>query len=225
MPAQFISRVAGRSGGFIAVKVVDPTPATHAAWNQRVQPYVQRSREFRFDRHWNWQRLLAFHRLQESLIGGASVRPACEVLALHLVAQLGNGEAFPVGQLLLAAGFPFVKDWAQPSVFIWYLAGAPPAALRAAGLPDDLALLRPLVDIGVQESIARGYEGRVCLHATRSWWNLRANRALYRRYEHIGMKPLRGSLMASLGRPNTRRYFYLDEGAALDFADRLDYLR
>jgi hypothetical protein len=209
----------------VAVRIAEATAATLALWEARVQPHVRAAREFRFDRKWQWQKLARFHQVQESIVGLSGTRPAARILLLQVFAEIAGGAAFPVGQVLLACGFPFIGDWSEPSVFLWYMAAAPRAALHAEGLPPDLKLMRVLVDVAVQQSLASGYAGRVGLHAARSRWNLAANRDLYNRYRHIGLAPLPGGLRASLGRRNDRRYFYLDPPLALDFARRLDYLR
>lgn len=209
----------------VAVRIAEATPATIALWDAHVQPYVRAAREFRFDRKWQWSALLKFHQVQETLVGLSGARRAADIRLLQAFAAASDGSAFPVGQVLLACGFPFIRDWDVPSVFLWYLAAAPRPALHAAGLPPDLKLMRTLVDIAAQESFFRGFDGRVGLHAARSRWNLAANRDLYNRYRHIGLAPLPGGLRASVGRRNDRRYFYLDPPLALDFAHRLDYLR
>jgi hypothetical protein len=209
----------------LSIRIAEATPQTLALWDAHVQPHIRDAREFRFDRKWQWAGLLKFHQVQETIIGLAGARRAADVRLLQAFAERADGTAFPVGQVLLACGFPFIRDWDIPSVFLWYLAAAPRQALHAAGLPPDLKLMRPLVDIAVQESYANGFEGRVGLHAARSRWNLAANRDLYNRYRHIGLAPLPGGLRASVGRRNDRRYFYLDAPLALDFARRLDYLR
>jgi hypothetical protein len=209
----------------VPVRIAEATPATIALWDAHVQPYVRAAREFRFDRKWQWSALLKFHQVQETLVGLSGARRAADIRLLQAFAAASDGSAFPVGQVLLACGFPFIRDWDVPSVFLWYLAAAPRPALHAAGLPPDLKLMRALVDIAAQESFFRGFDGRVGLHAARSRWNLAANRDLYNRYRHIGLAPLPGGLRASVGRRNDRRYFYLDPPLALDFAHRLDYLR
>ena len=209
----------------LSIRIAEATPQTLALWDAHVQPHIRDAREFRFDRKWQWASLLKFHQVQEAIIGLAGARRAADVRLLQAFAERADGTAFPVGQVLLACGFPFIRDWDAPSIFLWYLAAAPRQALHAAGLAPDLKLMRPLVDIAVQESYASGFEGRVGLHAARSRWNLAANRDLYNRYRHIGLAPLPGGLRASVGRRNDRRYFYLDAPLALDFARRLDYLR
>jgi hypothetical protein len=209
----------------VPLAIAEATPQTLALWDADVQPRIRASREFRFDRRWQWPALLKFHHVQETIVGLSGSRPPARIRLLQAFAPTADGDAYPVGQVLLACGFPFIRDWNAQSVFLWYLAAAPRDALHAAALPPDLKLMRVLVDIAVQESLANGFDGRVGLHAARSRWNLAANRDLYNRYRHIGLAPLPGGLRASVGRRNDRRYFYLDPPLALDFARRLDYLR
>jgi hypothetical protein len=223
--ARFLRHAETARGTRVPVRIAEATPATLALWDAHVQPHIRDAKEFRFDRKWQWSALLKFHQVQEAIVGLSGARRASDILLLQAFAAQPDGRALPVGQVLLACGFPFIREWDEPSVFLWYLAAAPRQALQSAGLPPDLKLMRMLVDIAVQESFARGFDGRVGLHAARSRWNLAANRDLYNRYRHIGLAPLPGGLRASVGRRNDRRYFYVDPPLALDFARRLDYLR
>ena len=80
-----------------------------------MQPHIRDAREFRFDRKWQWAALLKFHQVQETIIGLAGARRAADVRLLQAFAERADGTAFPVGQVLLACGFPFIRDWDAPS--------------------------------------------------------------------------------------------------------------
>ena len=99
-------------------------------WHQNIQaPYIADSG--RLDREWNWPRLVTWTPILEKVLLRNSV-------FLQISCATPKGLAFPVGQILVSDGYPFLPNHTQPSVFLWYLAGAPEAALAARGLPKDL---------------------------------------------------------------------------------------
>jgi hypothetical protein len=215
----YLRFVESRSGGRTPVIVTEGTLEDARYWHQIVQPFITQATPTRLDRHWNWPRLLSWTRVLERLAGRNAV-------FLQLNAETTTGDAFPIGQVLLSDGYPFFPDQRQASVFLWYLASAPPEALRAYGLHQDLKLMRPLVDIGVQFSLQRGYAGRLTLHAAASG-NRAADGELYDKYESgVGLVPYGPARWrVTLFRRNDGRYFYADEARALYLSKRLDHLR
>jgi hypothetical protein len=208
-----------RSGGQTPVVVTEGTLEDARYWHQTVQPFVADTTGARLDRKWHWPRLLSWTSALERMAGRNAV-------FFQLNAQTPTGEAFPLGQVLLSDGYPFFPDQRQASVFLWYLASAPPSALSAYALPSDLKLMRPLVDIGIQFSIQRGYAGRLTLHAAASG-DSTADRNLCDKYEKgVGLAPYgRPAWLVSLFRPNDGRYYYADEARALYLSNRLNHLR
>lgn len=136
-----------------------------------------------------------------------------------------RGDAFPVGQLLVADGYPYFPDTGQPSVFLWYMAATPTDALIVHGLPSDLKLMRALVDTAIQFSFQRGYDGRLILHAALSG-NTSEDNELFQKYERgVGLIPYPGSNRIGPVRKNDGRYFYSDNAKSLALTANLDYLR
>ena len=232
---QFVREIETKGGRRIPVLVSEAGAEGARYWHQRVQPHIinGESRQGkgenegdaqgynRLDRHWNWPGLYQWTMLLERL-------NKRRVVLLQMNVKLADGNAFPVGQVLLSDGYPFIRNPRKPSVFLWFLAGAPQGALQEAGLPVDLKLMRPLVDIAIQFSFMSGYEGRISLHAARSG-NQEGDQKLYNQYGHIGLKPHLGKLGRFIRfvtlRQNDGRYFYTDEQKALDLSQQLDYLR
>jgi hypothetical protein len=75
---------------------------------------------------------------------------------LQLVTPTASGGVFPLGQLLLAHGFPYPPDDRRACAFLWYLAGTPEPALRTVSAQPCTAILAALVDAGVQFSYLAG---------------------------------------------------------------------
>ena len=206
---RYVRQVESRAGGRVPVVVTEGSQEDARYWHQTVQPYIVSATEFRLDEKWHWPRLLSWTRVLEFFAGRNAV-------FFQLNAPTSGGDAFPLGQVLLADGYPFFPDPPKRSVFLWYLTGAPAEALRAFGLPTDLKLMRALVDIGIQFSGQRGYAGRLTLNAAASG-NQSADRALYEKYERgVGLTPYAHTAPAvSFVRPNDGRYFYADEKRTL----------
>ena len=240
---KFVREIETKGGRRLPVLISEAGAEGARYWHQRVQPHIinAESRQGngendaeaqsnthgntqgnnRLDRHWNWPGLYQWTMLLERL-------NKRRVVLLQMNVELADGDAFPVGQVLLSDGYPFIRNPRKPSVFLWFLAGAPRGALQEAGLPVDLKLMRPLIDVAIQFSFMSGYEGRISLHAARSG-NQEGDEKLYNQYGHIGLKPHLGKLGRFIRfvtlRQNDGRYFYADEQKALDLSQKLDYLR
>ncbi len=220
MPGKHINRLETRSGTFIDAIIIEGGLDEARYWHQNVQrPYIASSPNFRLDRNWNWPRLVRWLNTVELLAGRNTA-----FFQINVNTSLGS--AFPVGQIFVSDGYPFFPDQRQPSIFLWFLAAAPADALRAGGLPDDLKLMRPLVDAAIQFSFQRGYDGRLTLHAAASG-DRRNDIDLYTKYEKgVALIPYgKRSFLISWLRRNDGRYFYADEKCALDLTAKLDYLR
>lgn len=220
MPGKHINHLKRRSGTVVDAVVIEGGREEALYWHQKVElPYIANSLDFRLDRNWNWPRKLRwFPRLQ--------LFTSRNTAFFQINVNTSSGAAFPVGQIFVSDGFPFFPGQCQESIFLWLLAAAPPTALRAQGLPADLQLMPPLVDVAIQFSFERGYKGLLTLHAASSR-DKSKDRALYRIYERdVGLIPYKKrSLRVSTLRYNDGRYFYADEERALELTKKLNYLR
>ncbi len=219
MPGHYLTRLDTRSGTQQVVKVIEGGLRQARRWHHAVHVPFIASDPARLDHRWNWPRLVVWSSILERTALRRSV-------FLQLNVGLANGDAFPVGQILVSDGFPYFPRPPGDCVFLWYLSAAPSSALTHHGLPADLRLMKPLVDTAIQFSLQRGYGGRLALHAA-TGGNPAADRKLYDAYKKgIGLEPYAGrSGKIGLFRTNDKRYFHADEQRALDIARRLDYLR
>ena len=218
MPAgKFISYLPGGDGRSRVPVVIAEADITDAeVWDRDVQaPWIARTN--RIDSDWSWRKNYLRSALVETAVGR-------ELAYLQLQTSAANANAFTVGQVLLSNGYPYPPDRGLPCVFLWYLAGAPPDAATAAGVPSYKGVLAALVDAAIQFSYIRGYDGRLCLHASPAGTD--AQRAdLLERYHRIGLKPWNGGWFAGWFRRNDGRYFFADEALASKLTQRLDAYR
>ena len=220
MPGKHINHLETRSSNLIDAVVIEGTLKDAQYWHQNVHlPHIAKSQDFRLDRNWNWPRLVRWLNLLELLAGRNTG-------FFQINVNTAQGYAFPVGQIFVSDGFPFFPGQRQESIFLWFLAAAPPSALLAQGLPADLKLMRALVDVAIQFSFQRGYDGRLTLHAAGSG-NEASDKDLFEKYEKgVGLiLYAERSRFISPSRRNDARYFYADENRPLDLTARLDYLR
>lgn len=220
MPGKHIAHLETRSNTLIDAIVIEGGLAEALYWHQNVHlPYIAKSPDFRLDRKWNWPRKVRWFNILERLLGRNTA-------FFQINVKDALGFAFPVGQVFVSDGFLFFPGQRQASIFLWFLAAAPTTALVAQGLPADLKLMRPLVDVAIQFSFQRGYDGRLTLHAAPSG-NQGNDKELFDKYEKgVGLIPYQNpASFISRSRRNDGRYFYADENRALDLTARLDYLR
>ena len=216
MPARYVQRLERRSGGFVDAVVSEGTQADARYWHHEVKSYIAPRR---LDSKWNWPRMVPWYQLIERIRNRHAV-------FLKVSSATSSGHAFPIGQLLLSDGYPFFPDARnERCVLLLYLAAAPAAALSAHGLPTDLKIMRPLVDTAIQFSFDRGYDGRMTLHAAKGAGG-QQDRDLYDKYKTgCKLKSFRKGRKVALVRPNDGRYFYVDEGLAVQLTADLNYLR
>jgi hypothetical protein len=214
MPGQFVRRLPTATG-FADVRVREADYRLAAAWDRDVQaPYIAGSD--RIDARWRW-RTLYLRSLALEMAAGR------RLAYLQLVTPTASGGAFPLGQLLLADGFPCPPDDRRSCAFLWYLAGAPEAAVRAAGAEPRKAILAALVDATIQFSYLAGYDGRICLHASPDG-TAAQQRELAERYERAGLQRTTETRIGRLRR-NDGRYFYADEQTAMLMSNKLQAFR
>jgi hypothetical protein len=203
MPGQFIKRLPTSAGGVVDVRVREADYRHAAAWDRDIQPVIRRMD--RIDAPWKWSTLYLRSLFLELSAGR-------RLGFLQLVTPGTAGAPFPLGQILLADGFPYPPDDTLACAFLWYLAGAPNGAVVAAGATPCKAILAALVDAAIQFSYLAGYDGRICLHASPA--GTEAQRAqLLERYARLGLKRSSERRIGRLRR-NDGRYFYADEQAA-----------
>ena len=147
-----------------------------------------------------------------------------EVVAYAVLIK-GSQGAVPAGLVLMSAGYPALDQPTHPSVFVWYLTSAPSQALAALGAKAKPPLLEVLLDIAMVESEARGYGGRIGLHAANDR-NSAASRALYQSYlTRGGLTALSGGVALPGVRRNDGRYFVASPAVALARMTALDSYR
>lgn len=218
MPAgTFVSFLPGAAGGEpvpVTVAEGDVSDAEH--WDREIQePWIAQTD--RIDAAWRWRRNYLRSAVVEAAVGR-------ELAYLLIQTPAPNGDAFTVGHVLLSNGYPYPPDRSLPCVFLWYLAGAPSEAAAAAGVPPYKGLLAALVDAAIQFSYIRGFDGRICLHASPA--GTTAQQAeLAERYKRVGLKPWTGRWFAGWFRRNDGRYFFADEALAAKLTADLDAYR
>lgn len=225
-PGNFVVQIPGKSGVPTAARVVEATVEDAAWWHAEVQmPFIETDagtgKDQRIDKGWGWPRIVVRSAVFEAMTTGRS----CAYL--QLLCRRPDGIGVPVGQVLLVDAYPMLTERGKDSIFLWYLSGMPPTALKHFGLPADLKLLRALVDIAVQFSFLRQYQGRTCLHADRHG-NRLARDDLAAKYSAIDLLRIGWSLrrmFVSPVRRNDGRYFVATESLALKSTAKLDVLR
>ena len=213
-----IRLVERHSGGTVEVAVMRGDVDEARFWHQRIQPAI-RQEAARPDRNWNWPRMVKFYAEADRQLGR-------EPVFLQILAESAAGEPIPVAQILISLGYPFVPDPQNQCGFLWFLARAPKAMLVHYGIPTDIKVMRPLIDVGIQESFNAEHQGRILLHAARTG-NDTADRKLFDAYlNEAKLKNYSAfSMRFLLSRRNDGRIFYADELLAVALSKDLDYLR
>ena len=213
-----IKYVETRSGSKIPVKVVLGDRNKALFWDQCVQPYVRKMD--RADKNWNWARMCSWLPPLEMLNGR-------NTLFLQLLTRRQNGESFPIGQVFLSLRYPFVPEEGRECAFLWFLCSTPRSALQDFGIPADIKLARPLVDMAIQASYQLNLTGRILLHAVRTndpLWNQKLF-DIYHRECLLLQFPRRFIFRFVFTRRNDDRLFFADEQHAINLSRDLNYLR
>lgn len=208
----FVRRLPAASGGTIGVDVAEiPRPLRETGrcgrWMDLVHTPHIATDPTRTDRAWDWRRripLIAFG-------GGFARRP--RLFQLHT-----DPGDFPLGMIALLENERAIGDEASSAVFVWYLAGAPEAAVQAHGNPR--AITTAVLDIAIQVGLHGQADGRLWLHADPGG----GDRLLdWYQAKGLEMVPQDTTLPgpAIVGRPNDGRYFRLDEARARRVAAHL----
>lgn len=208
----FVRQLPSASGPPIAVSVAEvPTPMRQSSrcrrWMELVHERFIRPDESRADRNWDW-------RWQIPLItfgGGLARRP-------RMFQLCRASDSFPLGMLALLENERSINDHSQPAVYVWYLTGAPEAAVQDKGAPKGITTA--VLDIAVTLSLNGPAQGRLWLHADRG-----GGERLLDWYRSKGLESVAPDITlpgpAVVGRPNDGRYLQLDEARARQVSDRL----
>lgn len=213
----FASRVLLPVGDYATIQVAALTYNDTLFWQQQIQPDIRKLPD-RLDKDWHWPSLLL------GLSAVELVRKR-ELVGYVVLVQNRVGQAVPAGLVLLSIGFPALDLPYEDSVFLWYLTTAPADTLIHLGVAAKPPLLEVLVDIGLVESEARGYHGRLGLHAANRG-NSPASTALYNAYQRrCTLLPLASTVKLPGVRRNDGRYFVATPAIAAARMRALDYWR
>ena len=150
---QFLQHAPGRDGvSSVPIKIALMSIGDAARWQRQIQPYAQEAGAP--DRNWNWPYMRRWLPLTEMALGRRAP-------ALTVWTRGANDAPVPVAMILLAEGHSALNDHAKQSVFLWFMAAAPEAALREYGVRVLPKLGRVLIDIAVTHSHNCGYAGRI----------------------------------------------------------------
>ncbi|NHZ44303.1 hypothetical protein [Massilia aquatica] len=206
------------SASFIDIDIREGTMIDAQNWHAVVQPHINTQQ--RIDALWDWPALYTNCMVLEAGLGRKVSLQCIDIPNAH-------GESVPLAMMLLSVGYPALDGSYNGSVFLWYLAAAPGAALTAMGVlyQKPMLILQALIDTAIQLSSEQGYDGRVALHAAQA-----GKHELYCKYrDDARMLTLRHNAVLSLGRRmkggNDGRYFWTDPKLAQSLSNSLDYLR
>lgn len=178
-------------------------------WDRDIQPYVDR-RAIGAD--WNWVSLFRRTSLVERALGRT-------VVGLQITVEGtdpfdGQRVRVPVAQQIVTVPYRWPKDPLKRCVFIWYLAGAPRAALAQFGVTNRFAVLPGLLSSAIAIANLNPYaNGRVGLHADPGR-SAQQGQELFDRYARVGMQPAPSGGRLSRARAQDGRMFYLDKDAS-----------
>lgn len=173
-------------------------------------PYI-RDDPARPDRDWDW--LYRIPMLTFAV--GAVRRPRLFQLSLA-------DTDFPLGMVALLENERWPDDPDLPAVYVWYLTGAPSAAV--AGRGDPRLLTTATLDIAVTVGLNGAAHGRLWLHALPEGGETLSDWYVAKGLQYVAPGV---SLPSSvfLARENDGRYFQLTTRGAEDFSRRLDGYR
>jgi hypothetical protein len=185
-----------------------------AYWDRFIQPEIRQFPK-RADYHWRWREFWAVLPLVQRLKGRSCVGWTT------LVAN-DEREVVPAAMSLLIEHYPHLPVGTdQTSVFTWFIAAAPEAALQKRGVRHLPSLGRILVDTALVSSLALGTQGRMGLHCARA-----GGTRLYDFYlNKCGLMPMKRQEKLSIRRANDGRFFYTNELRALHLMRQLSRMR
>lgn len=195
-------------GGWTPITIHNLDSVIVRWWDANVQPEIDKLGTDRADRGWDWLKIFRYT--------SVFVNQKPRGLAIGLENVPARGLFLPCALMQFVSVFPALDDPAYDSVFIWFLADAPPASILCAGMLQPNEVPRMLgticLDTAVAVSQALGFSGRVGLHADQ----LGGDR-LFKWYQASGMRNLPSSQRIPGLRRNDGRYFYFDPVSAANF--------
>lgn len=215
----FITRIrVANSTETIAAEVYPCRFEDFVAWQRRIQPFIAATKGI--GSQWDWPAIFLGCHVSEQLAGRHAI-------AFQIRVADAQGNAVPVVQAMFSVPYPWPGDVSKDGVFVWFVASATAAALRAHGIHQRFATLAPVLDVAVQLSLAHQLEGRIGLHAASGASQPEAD-ALVSRYLAHGLQQRRASRWRFFKFPYRRedgRLFYFTPEDAKAFAARQDDLR
>jgi len=187
------------------------TPARCRRWLDLVHdPFIEGDHT-RADHDWDW----AFAIPQLTFAVGVLRRPRMFQLCMA-------GSDFPLGMVALLENERWIDDQSQPAVYVWYLTGAPSAAVVDHGGPK--LLTAAVLDIAVALSLNGRAQGRLWLHADPG-----GGPGLLDWYSNRGLEPIAASVTLPspvlAQRRNDGRYFQLTPRSAISVSNSMDAYR
>lgn len=169
-------------------------------WVDRVHTPFIAKRPDRTDRTWDWRNLIP-----ALTFGVGSQRGP-------LIVQLRRqSDGFPLAMAAMLSNERWITNHGQPSIFLWYLTGAPKWAFAGQNAPKSITAAA--LDTAVAISLNGPSNGRTWLHAAPAGGD-----ALLQWYRTRGLQPVDAAqpLPGPLGRrrPNDGRYFFHNHDSA-----------
>lgn len=205
-----------RGKGFIDIDIVEADTKHAKIWHNFVQkPYINKDRE-RVDFGWNW---IIYSRWFRKVSTFLNQKPV-----LYFICTKKNDNVVPLGMVLVANNYPWIKDPTLKSSFIWYLTTAPVEFLKEHLSDSEIPHISEVtLDVGITASYHNLNKGHLGLHA-----DLKGGEKLLNFYRRCKLQTLEKSAKLPKGRSfkgNDGRYFFYDENTAFSVSSKLDYLR
>ncbi len=204
-------------GGEVAIHWEAMTTKHVENWQKNIQPSIAED-DGRPDRKWNWfvffVGLQMFYNLQQK-------KPKF----LTAFVRLPNGNAVPVGMLMMLINYPRIDGLDGGSVFTSYLTSAPESVLRQFGVKNCPKIGRALVDCGIVTSYQAGKNGHTWLHCTplgKDWLvNFYKDKCKLYRFSKQKALPVKNLIV----KDNDGRHFFTDAPLAKTLTKELDSFR
>lgn len=142
----FITRIrVANSTETVAAEVYPCRFEDFVAWQRRIQPFIAATKGI--GSQWDWPAIFLGCHVSEQLAGRHAI-------AFQIRVADVQGDAVPVAQAMFSVPYPWPGDVSKDGVFVWFVASATAAALRAHGIHQRFATLAPVLDVAVQLSLA-----------------------------------------------------------------------
>lgn len=161
----------------------------------------------RADRDWEWRVLIPI----TTFGGGLKRRPRMFQIA-------SAASDFPLGMVALLENERWIGNEKQTAVYVWYVTGAPKAAVAHLGTPGLLTVAA--LDIAVTCSLNDAARGKLWLHAAP-----RGGANLMNWHRSLKLEEIPANEALPGIRTNDGRYFRLDDNLSAQFSLRYDGYR